>query len=177
MYLPVFILGFLGASTLASPIIAETEELTDSPAVLLGREPNLPKWPHNPPTCKTKTVYGPYTLKAPVFGFGQSEEYYAEKIEDLLVVTGHGKDGKPLDSDNKDGEGRDYVVTKCITFSWTTSTWYHTIPGHHHPTSCATTTTVHRGHHGFPTGLPILPKPIPHLGWPGLPIPTKKKGW
>ena len=99
-----------------------------------GREPNLPKWPHNPPTCKTKTVYGPYTLKAPVFGFGQSEEYYAEKIEDLLVVTGHGKDGQPLDSDNKDGEGRDYVVTKCITFSWTTSTWYHTIPGHHHPT-------------------------------------------
>jgi len=35
MYLPVFILGFLGASTLASPIIAETGELTDSPAVLL----------------------------------------------------------------------------------------------------------------------------------------------
>ncbi|KAH7318985.1 hypothetical protein BKA65DRAFT_93631 [Rhexocercosporidium sp. MPI-PUGE-AT-0058] len=174
MYLPLFFLGFLGASTLASPILTETGELTDSPAVLLGREPNLPNWPHDPSVCQTKTVYGPYTLKAPIFGFSQLEEYYAEKISDILVVTGHGKDSQPLDSDNNSGEDRDFVVTKVITYSWTTSTWYHTIPGHHHPTSCATTTTCHRGQPGFPTGLPILPQPIPHLGWPGVPIPTKK---
>ncbi|KAL2060073.1 hypothetical protein VTL71DRAFT_9895 [Oculimacula yallundae] len=176
--------ALLVAVTVASPLKIDTKQLTESPSVLLARDPNfipsldnipgIPKGPKNPPVCKTKTIFGPYTLKTPILGFGQAEEYYAEIIDEVLMITGHGPADEPLGSGRTEGPELDYIVTKCITLSWTTSTWYHTIPGEHHPTSCATTKTIHHGLPGFPTDLPILPKPIPHLGWPGIPVPTNK---
>ncbi|CZT00568.1 uncharacterized protein RAG0_08563 [Rhynchosporium agropyri] len=191
MYNPLVLLPLFGAFALASPLKANSKELTDSPAVLLARDPNWipglpsipgqsspPKWAQNADdTCKVKTIYGPYTLKVPTLGFGQGEEYYAEKISDILCITGHGPNDDPLGSNRKPGVELDYIVTKHITLSFSTSIWYHTIPGGYQPTNCATTVTVTKGLPDFPTEMPLLPKPIPHMGQmgvPAMPAPTHK---
>jgi len=47
--------------------------------------------------CETKTIFGPYTLSYPIFGYDQSDSFYAEQLPDgSYVITGHGSHDSPI---------------------------------------------------------------------------------